>query len=614
MVSLGTVRNTVLFGGAIAAGIAAFTIAYGRDRGTPMRLPVMPKLAPAPPGEAHVTPRRLEPPPIATPPVTPAFEPSPTPTPPDPEVAKQIGALTEAARKHLAKTPPAGAAPCAVVAPVERKRINRLVVAWIKSQHPDEGNAETDQDGMDQVVGVGCGEPEGVLVSAALDRADKKTKRPTVRRNYVLRVSGDHIDVIAERTSTPSIDWMEWADEGGLSAVGTLDMDGDGKRDTIYLDTEHEGGAMHEHYSVMLRTADGAVSHLATITDMPDIQIVNGKLVVASVHDSIHQTYFRCLDKDRQLSACPEAVELQRGYAKYDALARLEDQTFWNREELAADFATLGIKGHADLVAAMPERPADDKLRDDVQRFLVATNQYDPADALVERSHVEATQFFAQLASQLGDRACPVPALTDDVKKTVTEWVERQAHQDMPVTIQPDCGNYVWTSYFKKEGQIEGLLTVDNGTVTKVLSFPGAVFEGPGTGGLIHQGGFFLHGSTLVGLVFEDTAIHAIVNGKVIAKRVGQPRLIDYDTRWMLADHSFNLVSDGTAVIHATATGLETIDPEPLRPHQIHRAALDRVLDGYKPMDATFLAALRTLGAPASLVAEAKAQLPKSAP
>src|SRR6185312_8864727 len=153
MVSLGTVRNTVLFGGAIAAGIAAFTIAYGRDRGTPMRLPVMPKLAPAPPGEAHVTPRRLEPPPIATPPVTPAFEPSPTPTPPDPEVAKQIGALTEAARKHLAKTPPAGAAPCAVVAPVERKRINRLVVAWIKSQHPDEGNAETDQDGMDQVVG-----------------------------------------------------------------------------------------------------------------------------------------------------------------------------------------------------------------------------------------------------------------------------------------------------------------------------------------------------------------------------------------------------------------------------------------------------------------------------
>jgi hypothetical protein len=391
-------------------------------------------------------------------------------------------------------------------------------------------------------------------------------------------------------------------------------MDGDGKRDTIYLDNEHEGGATHQHSSVMLRTADGSVSQLATITDLPDVEIVSGKLVVGSIDEPHHQTYFRCLDKDRQLSTCQEAAALQRSYDRYDALARLDDPAFWTREELAADFATLGIKGHASLIAAMPERAANEKLRDHVQQFLVATHQYDPADALMERTHVEAARFFAQLGSQLGDRPCSAPELTDDVKKAVTKWVERQARQDMPLMIQPDCGDYVWTTFFKKEGQIEALLVVADGQVTKVLAFPGVVFEGPGTQGFIHAGGFFLHGTTLVGLVFEGTTIHAIANGKAIAKRVGEPRLIDYDARWILADHSFELVADGAAVIHATATGLETIDPEPLRPHQIHRAALDRVLDAFTPMDKAYVAALRTLGAPDSLVAEAKAQLAKSAP
>jgi len=222
--------------------------------------------------------------------------------------------------------------------------------------------------------------------------------------------------------------------------------------------------------------------------------------------------------------------------------------------------------------------------------------------------------FFDQLGRQLGDQKCPVPALTDDVTKAVTKWVERQAHQDMPLAIQPDCGNYVWTTFFKKDGQVEALLTVADAKVTKVITFPGEIFEGPGSQGYVHQGGFFTHGTTLVGLVFEGTSIHAIVNGRAIAKRVGQPRLLDYDTRWTLADHSFDLVADGTAVVHATATGLETIDPEPLRPHQIHRAALDRVLDLFTPLDKTYLAALRTLGAPAALVAEAKAQLPAPAP
>ncbi|MEP6860985.1 MAG: hypothetical protein ABJE66_10215 [Deltaproteobacteria bacterium] len=633
MVSLVTVRNTVLFGGAIAAGIAAFTIAYGRDgrdgrdghdRGTPMRLPVLPKVPPA--IEAHVTPRRVEA--VPTPPIAPPNPPiaavpvatnlQPATDQLDPELVKQIAALSAAARKRLDKTPFAAGATCDAVPGPEQKRITKLVRTWINTQHPDERLGESYAEGTEEEVSVGCAEPEGVLVTVAMDRADKKTKRSTVRRNYVLRIDGERVEVVADRTSTPSIDWMEWADEGSLGAVGTVDFDRDGKRDTIYVDQQHEGGAMHQHTAVMLRTADGTVTQLATITDLPDIELVNGKLVVGAIDDQHHQTYFRCLDKDRQITSCPEAAPVQRWFDKYNALARIDDHSAWNREQLAADFATAGIKGHAELIAAMPVLAPDARLRRDVEQFLIATNQYDPADERIERTHGEAGVFFDQLGRQLGDQKCSVTALTDDVKKAVTKWVERQAHQDMPPAIEPDCGNYVWTTFFKKDGQVEALLAVADAKVTKVITFAGEIYEGPGSQGFVHQGGFFMHGPTLVGLVFEGTTIHAIVDGKAIAKRTGQPHLLDYDTRWTLADQSFDLVADGAAVIHATATGLETIDPEPLRPHQIHRAALDRVLDLFTPVDQPYVAALRTLGAPAALVAEAKAQVAgaaaKSAP
>jgi hypothetical protein len=614
MVSLVTVRNTVLFGGAIAAGIAAFTIAYGHDSGTPMRLPVLPK--PPPAGQAPVTPRRLEPPPLPTSSLpAPSAAPSVAPVNPTPDVAHQIAALTATARKRIDKLPMPSGDKCDPVARAEQTRITKLVLAWVNTQHPDERRSEASEAGMGEYVGVGCADPDGVLVTVAQDRADKKTKRDTVRRNYVLRVLADHIDVIADRTSTPSMDWMEWADEGSLGAIGTIDFDGDGRRDTLYLDNEHEGGATHTHSTVMLRTANGTVSQLASIADLRGADLVGGKLVVGAVDEQQHRSFFRCLDKDRQIAICPEAGTIQRQWDKYDALARLEDYTAWNRDELAADFATVGIKGHADLVAAMPERSPEDRLRQHVEQFLIATNQFDPADARIERTHVEATRYFDHLASQLGDQPCTPATLTAATTKAVTKWVERQAHQDMPLAIQPDCGNYVWTSYLKKDGQVEALLTVDgiDSTVAKVVSFPGQMFEGPGTQGFVHQGGFFAHGAELVGLVFEDTRIYAIGNGKVLMKWTGAPRVLDYDSRW--TDRSYDLVMDGAKVIHARPYGLETIDPEPLREHLTHRTALDRALDVFAPPDQTYLAALRTLGAPAWLLAEAKAQLaPKSAP
>jgi hypothetical protein len=615
MVSLVTARNTILFGGAIAAGIAAFSIAYGRDEGKPMRLPVLPKVVAAgmAAGKAPVTPRWVEPPPLPT---SSATTPSVAPVKPTPDVAQQIAVLVEPVRKRITKLPIVSGAVCEPVARAEQTRITKLVLAWVNSQHRDERPSDASEAGMGEYVGVGCADPDGVLVTVAQDRADKKTKRDSVRRNYVLRVLADHIDVVADRTSTPSMDWMEWADEGSLGAVGTIDFDGDGRRDTLYLDNEHEGGATHTHSTVMLRTANGTVSQLASIADLRGADLVNGKLVVGAVDEQQHRSFFRCLDKDRQIATCPEAGAIQRQWDKYDALARLEDYTAWNRDELAADFATVGIKGHADLVAAMPERSPEDRLRQHVEQFLIATNQFDPADARIERTHVEATRYFDHLASQLGDQPCTMKALTADVTKAVTKWVEHQAHQDMPLAIQPDCGNYVWTSYLKKDGQVEALLTVDgiDSTVAKVVTFPGQMFEGPGTQGFVHQGGFFAHGAALIGLVFEDTHIYAIANGKVLMKWTGTPRVLDYDTRWSFGDQSYDLVMDGAKVIHARPYGLEVIDSEPLREHLTHRTALDRVLDLYTPLDPTYLTALRTLGAPAALVAEAKARIAASAP
>jgi hypothetical protein len=61
-------------------------------------------------------------------------------------VAKQIAALSQATRKRLEKVPIASGTTCAVVAPVEQKRITKLVFAWIEAQHPDEGSAFAPMD------------------------------------------------------------------------------------------------------------------------------------------------------------------------------------------------------------------------------------------------------------------------------------------------------------------------------------------------------------------------------------------------------------------------------------------------------------------------------------
>ena len=604
MVSLVATRNMLLFSGALAAGAAAFWIALGRDDGTPMRLPVLPKVHATAPGVAKATP----PAPTYVPPPMSPVTPTAAPAKPDPATVQEIAKLVEASRKRLDKTLSPPSSDCAVPPAPERERIRNLVTRWVDKRNPGEKDAPDSLEGVGGIA-VGCADPDGVLVSVGVDRIGKRETEgyKAFRRNYVLHVAGDRIDVIADRTSTASMNWMEWADEGGYGTVGTLDFDGDGKRDTIYLDEEHEGGAMHDHTSVMVRKADGTVEKLANVMDLPGVEIANGKLLVAAKRSESHVTHWRCLAKDLALASCPEAAAWEAYAAKYDALARVQEGASWTREQLAADFATLGITGHANLVKAMPPEPVADVVHEHVEQFLVATHQYDPADALIERAHPDAVRFFDGIASQLGDKRCVAAKLTADVTRRVTGWVKAHAKVERDVAVEPDCGNYVWASYETDAKAYEILFAVDGATLTKVVTLPGVMYEGPGYAAFNHFGGFFSHGDAIVGGVFADHTLYAIANGKVVGKREGDLRAVEFATAQ--GDTSFDLVSDGKDFLHATPAGIENIDPEPLRAHLIHEAALERVIGTYPPIDKDYLAALRTLGAPEALIAQAKLAL-----
>src|SRR3569832_107706 len=331
MVSLVATRNMLLFSGALAAGAAAFWIALGRDDGTPMRLPVLPKLLATAPTVAKAPP----PEPTYVPPPMPQVT-TGAPAKPDPTTAQELAKLAQAAGKRLDKTLSAPSSDCAVLPAPERKRIRKAVTQWIDKRNPGEKDAPDSLDGVGGIA-IGCADPDGVLVSVGVDRIGKREVEgyKAFRRNYVLRVAGDKIDVIADRTSTASKNWMEWADEGGYGTVGTHDYEGDGKRDTIYLDEEQEGGAMHAHTSVMVRKADGTVEKLASVMDLPGVEIANGKLLVAAKKSESHVTHWRCLAKDLALASCPEAAAWEAYSAKYDALARVQEGASWTREQLA---------------------------------------------------------------------------------------------------------------------------------------------------------------------------------------------------------------------------------------------------------------------------------------
>jgi hypothetical protein len=100
----------------------------------------------------------------------------------------------------------------------------------------------------------------------------------------------------------------------------------------------------------------------------------------------------------------------------------------------------------------------------------------------------------------------------------------------------------------------------------------------------------------------------AVANGRVVAKRKGVFALYTYDARW--TDTSDDLILETPSTWwHATPTGLERIDPEPLQTHEARRAAIE-LLEGFDPTQtatkAAYVGALKTLGASSALVREVR--------
>jgi len=603
-------RNLVIFGGAVATGIAAFVIAYGHDRGAPMVLPVLPKppahaaIPPAPPAHLHSAATAPATAPMTTPASTPA-----TTAPAMPVAAntvQQLTALGAAATKHLGAVAPA--ASCKGLDKKPHAALRKRVRAWIDAQHPDERIAESDIEDMQYVFDAGCPDASGILVDASMDRKAIKGDGRT-RRNYVLHVTGDRIDVIAERTSTPSIYWMEWADEGRLALIGEADLDGDGARDTIYVDIQHEGGATHSPSQLLVRYANGTVAPIVSTETLAGAYVDHGQLIVGAQDRQLDRTYYRCVDASFELVSCAAAATMQRLADKYDAVTRLQSGVVPDRDQLAADFATLHITGHDDLLAAVPATPPVERTQRHVQQFLAAAFT-DPAEGLVVHHHHVAQAFFDALSAQLGDTACTPTPLTDAERARVLAWVATQAKQPDGVTppIERTCGDYVWVSFQRGDAAEEALIILGD-KITRVTTLPGQQYEGPGSQTFGHGGAFFRHGATVVGVVLSGSDAWVVANGKLVAHRHGDFRMFDYDRRWS-TDASTDVVVEGTTLWHPTLTGFEKLDPEPVRAHQVQREAIERLTDDPPSNAAPYLAALRTLGAPPALIAECKALAP----
>src|SRR3569623_2265029 len=155
MVSLVATRNMLLFSGALAAGAAAFWIALGRDDGTPMRLPVLPKLHAPTPSVAKATPAAptYVPPPLS--PVTPTA----APAKPAPATVQAIAKLVEASRKRLDKTLSAPSSDCAAVPAPARKRLRKAVTLWMDTRTPGEKDAPDSLEGVGGIA-IGCADPD----------------------------------------------------------------------------------------------------------------------------------------------------------------------------------------------------------------------------------------------------------------------------------------------------------------------------------------------------------------------------------------------------------------------------------------------------------------------
>ncbi len=545
----------------------------------------------------------------------PASAPAPAPAPAKPPIdaRSELNAIVQRALSRPSSGPAASSV-CTAPTGAEAAKAKTRALAWIDQQFPDEkqGSA-SDTTGKELVFNARCKDGSAVFVDVSQDRALKKTKADTypTRRNYVLRIDGDQIEIIAARTSTASIGWMEWADEGRLAVLARVDLDGDGTADLVWTDHEHEGGAMSTWDHLSVRFATGKTAPIVRVKNLADARVVKGQLVIAG-QDNDGRAICACVGKDLRVARCAAAASLQRAadrpFVAQD-LASLGDAP--DRDLAVGWLDTLGVKPSAALLAELPATTPGQKAERGVASFL-ASKQLDNAfQALFEQPHAEAIGYFDQLASQLGDQRCTPSPLTDETRAKLSAWAAKQDSDAHEAELTAECGAYAWVEWDHRGDQEhdEILVSLDGPEPARVVTFKSEQVLGANqVQGHVYDGAFFQRGDVTVGFVIHGKNLSVIANNKVVAQSHGEIVRYGYDRRW--GERSPDLLVDSGTIMHPTPTGLEKLDRDLVKPHEAYRAALERVLDNPPSNSPAYLAALSTLGADARLIAACKALAP----
>ncbi|MEO8550422.1 MAG: hypothetical protein ABI678_10625, partial [Kofleriaceae bacterium] len=531
--------------------------------------------------------------------------------PPVPHAVDVVPELRELGRAALKTSSPQddlipAAGTCVRPTEREKKALGGRVASWIDESFPAEI-----ADAADVLsISFGCKDRDGLVVAAHADRATKQ--KSTLSRWFILRI-GAQLDSLVEIQSSSTDTWMEWSQERRLDALALADLDGDGARDLVYSMTDHEGGATGSSWNVSALVAKRATAVVA-FSGLLDVEIADGAPVLALGGD-FDQRIYRCIDKDLQLASCA-AVDTVRHRAHLFELAQqyagITGADLVDLEQLVADLAELGVgKADRERLATDVRLPtATERAQRHVTAFVAKLDADADLATLQGKPHGLAENYFADLRGQLGDTACPAATLSAADTARIDGWLAKHVSREaQAISMVPACGAYAWVGWDEMVAGIhhDVLLALDS-ELSRVLAVDSTA-DGDPTGTPVpqHQDVFFRHGTTVVGAVQHDGRLDVVANGKVVGHRRGTHERYAFDPRW--TDASDDLVVDPTARawFHPTPTGLERIDPEPLRAHEDQRAALELVRSTPVTGAPAFVRALARLGANPTLLREVHA-------
>jgi hypothetical protein len=144
--------------------------------------------------------------------------------------------------------------PCAALPAAVRRAVARRLARWVCARtHGEAAKLDTER------LTFGCVRPEGVLAELAVDlvAADRRIERSWVVRIHdpsaelAPREPAGAIEVLATADGPASIDQMEGVVQHSVTLLTEADVDGDGRRDVVIAETEHEIGSPRSDFTLL---------------------------------------------------------------------------------------------------------------------------------------------------------------------------------------------------------------------------------------------------------------------------------------------------------------------------------------------------------------------------